>query len=78
MPECSGFEFSLDPKSLFAIARFHEPECQVLVDVVPDDVVEGEFALADCVDLLFGQPRKNEEVGDVDAELVTAPPTARV
>ena len=50
----------------------------MLVDVVPDDVVEGQFTFADCVDLLFRQPWKNEEVADVHAELVATPPTARV
>ena len=51
-------------------------EAQTVVDVLPDEIVEEQLFAADGVDLIDGEPRKNQVVSHVDAELITTSSSA--
>jgi len=58
--------------SLRPAARLREPIGQLFADVCACEAIHRKFAAADCLDLMGGEGREDESVGDVDAELVTA------
>ena len=55
--------------------RFNEPEARSTADVTFYAIIERQFATNNLCDLFGSELRQNQEIRNIDAELVSAPPT---
>lgn len=80
-PTCAeppALDDALDPKRCPVVLHGDEPEREGRVDLFAHKRVHRQQRVADRLDLLSGEYGEHIVVSDVDAELVAAPPAARV